>query len=241
MNLKEDLRPDEIKKVAFAVAQYYPIDHPKTQIVLHHSAGWDNARGMFDGWSSDKQRVATCCGIVDDGTIFQIYDERFWAYHVNVRSKGNKTIAEDPRYARYCDQHTAVLIENRTIAVEVCNWGGLKLIGGKYHTWASRAVNPELYKKDVTVDEKKIIHYTGGFRGSEYFERYTDHEIEALWKLIRSWAKRFKISTSIKGNIFDINEDALKGTPGIFTHCSYRIDKQDLHPQPEIIQMLNAL
>jgi len=41
--------------------------------------------------------------------------------------------------------------------------------------------------------------------------------------------------------LFDICEGAIMGKPGIYTHNSYRTDKSDIHPQPEMIQMLNTL
>lgn len=238
MILKGNLNLDTIEQVEFPHAQYFRVDHPKTQIVLHHSAGWDNARGMFRGWAEDKERVATCCGIIDNGTIFQIFSSAYWAYHVNIASKGNKQVKEDPIYAPYFPK--AVDIENRTIGVEVCAWGGLVLIDGRYHTWASKRVNPK-HKTEITVDERKVVYYPDGFRGYNYFEAYTDAELESLWKLLRHWCQRYSIPTCTVGDIFELNVDAFKGTPGIYTHCSYRIDKQDMHPQPELLKMLLSL
>ena len=42
---------------------YFRQIHPKNQIVWHHSAGWDNARGMYDWWRQDGiVHVATAIG-----------------------------------------------------------------------------------------------------------------------------------------------------------------------------------
>jgi len=42
-------------------------------------------------------------------------------------------------------------------------------------------------------------------------------------------------------NVFSLSKDALSGKPGIFGHCSYRLDKSDIHPQKEMIDMLKSL
>ncbi len=43
-------------------------------------------------------------------------------------------------------------------------------------------------------------------------------------------------------NIFETNQDALSGKPGIWCHVSYRPSgKWDLNPQPEVIALLKSL
>ena len=41
--------------------------------------------------------------------------------------------------------------------------------------------------------------------------------------------------------MWDVSKDALLGTPGIYTHNSYRRDKTDISPQPNMINMLRSL
>ena len=41
--------------------------------------------------------------------------------------------------------------------------------------------------------------------------------------------------------MFETNEKALKGYHGVWTHTSYRTDKSDCHPQPELIEMLKNI
>ncbi len=41
--------------------------------------------------------------------------------------------------------------------------------------------------------------------------------------------------------MFETNKQALNGYHGVFTHVSYREDKSDCHPQPELIQMLKSI
>ncbi len=234
MNLKNLLPLDvkkDIKTIEFPEDQFMPEAQKKTQIVLHHSAGWDNARGMFAGWMADKIRVATCAGIGDDGKIYQIFGSKNWAYHVNILSKGNSGIYNSPSFKKYCTQANALDVEKRTIGVELCSWGGLKQDAtGKFVSWAG-----------IHVDDKRVIEYPVEYRGSKFFERYSDEQIEATFKLVKFWGERYDIPLDYRTYIWDVNADALSGAPGVYTHCSYRIDKQDIHPQPEMIQMLTAL
>ena len=41
--------------------------------------------------------------------------------------------------------------------------------------------------------------------------------------------------------MWNLNEDALKGEPGIWSHTSYRPDKSDVSPQENLIKMLKNL
>ena len=42
-------------------------------------------------------------------------------------------------------------------------------------------------------------------------------------------------------NMFEINDQALSGLNGIWSHVSFRSDKSDNHPQPELKEMLKNL
>lgn len=232
MNLKnlkdKKLNLADITMIDFPEDQYVMETQKKTQIVLHHSAGWDNARGMFAGWKADKQRVATAIGITDDGKIWQAFSSHFWAWHVNILSKGNARVYNDPKFRMHCNRENALNIEMRTIGIEVCNWGPLTFDHGDFYSWAG-----------VKVKKEKVVEYE--YRGFNAWEKYTDEEIEALYKLLKYWGSRYDIPLAYRPNIWEVNNDALSGAAGIFTHGSYRIDKTDIHPQPEMIGMLMEL
>jgi hypothetical protein len=230
MNLSGAINLAEIVQYNLPDVQYLKDVHAKRQIVLHHSAGWDNARGMFDGWAADKQRVATCMGIVDDGTLHQCFASKYWAWHINFISSGNSARTET-RFKKYNTYAHGELLERQSVAVEVCNWGPLKPDPRGWKTWAGA----------IITDDKRVVHYDKPFRGSMYFERYTDREIESLWRLIRYWCQRYNIPTTYHPEMWDVDLNAVSGDPGVWTHVSFRSDKTDMHPQPELIQMLKAL
>jgi hypothetical protein len=54
-------------------------------------------------------------------------------------------------------------------------------------------------------------------------------------------AKDFDIDLTYQTDMWDISENALSGNNGIYTHVSYRSDKNDMSPQTELITMLKSL
>lgn len=184
----------------------------KKQIVLHHSASADSADNMFNWWRVDGVRhVATSIGITDSGDIVRGYDEAYWAHHIGMRNQHNH------------------LRNLESVGVEICNWGYLTKVNGKYFNY----VNEQ-------VPEHKVIELN--FRGQKYYEIYTDLEIEALRKWILMVALRFNIPLTYKAkDLWEVSQDAITGVPGIYTHCSYISSKSDVSPQPKLIKMLEDL
>ena len=229
MNISKDATLDikKIQTIPFKEDQYFKTAYPKKQIVLHHSAGWDDARGMFHWWSSNKERVATFCGVVDDGTIVQGFNSRYWAWHINVGSRFNKLPVNLEKYQNPMYRES---LERGSIGIEICNWGGLRLVDGKFLSWANKE-----------VPANKVIDYGKEFRGYQYYERYTDKEMETVYVLVKYLAEKYEIPVAYTRDIWNIHEPALRGDPGIYTHVSYRTDKSDCHPQPELAQVLKAL
>ena len=60
-------------------------------------------------------------------------------------------------------------------------------------------------------------------------------------ELVRELCARHDIPTAYNPDMWELSKRALTGTPGIFAHCSYRTDKSDIHPQPEMLTMLKSL
>ena len=106
----------------------------KTAIVLHHSAGADNANGMFENWQNDAWgAVATSVGIERSGKVVKGFDEQYWAWH----TAGSQF-----------DKHF--------VACEVMNWGWLTEKNGKLYNY----VNGEIPKEQSEeVNFKGIKHY----------------------------------------------------------------------------------
>ena len=79
------------------------------------------------------------------------------------------------------------------------------------------------------------------FRGGKYYEQYSNEQIDSLILLIKYLADVYNIDAKFKSDIFDLNTRALRGDGGLFTHCSYRADKSDIFPQPNLIDALKSI
>ncbi|MGD1841567.1 MAG: hypothetical protein ACFB0B_11830 [Thermonemataceae bacterium] len=191
---------------------YFAETFPKRQIVWHHSAGWDDARGMYDWWKNDGARqVATAVGIENDGTIFRGFNEQYWAHHLGMKHVDN------------------VVRNQQSVAVEICNWGGLTEKDFQLYSWA-----------DVPVNRSETIRVD--YRGYQYFEIYTSAEINTLkyWTLLN--ALRFGIPVAYREqDMWQVSQNAINGVPGLYTHGSYVSWKSDVAPQPNLIAMAKGL
>jgi hypothetical protein len=201
----------------------------KRQIIWHHSAGWDNVRGMFEWWKNDNvNHVATSIGINDDGKVFRGFDEMYWAASigctVDVFTNNNVKL----KYSNGFVVNNMEL-DQAAVAVEVANWGCLTEKGGKLYSWAN-----------IEIPMSKAIELN--YKGYKYYERYTDSEIKTLkyWTLLN--AMRFEIPVNfIYDDCFAVSRRALSGEPGLFTHNSYIKYKTDVSPQPDLIKMATNL
>lgn len=217
-----------IKLEDFPDDQYVKEESAKNTIYLHHTAGSANPFGVVQWWESSVEKVATHFIIGgkapagagwEDGDIIQCYSTKYWGWHLGLASAhippgsvGNTTL------------------NKQAVAIELCNWGALvKSADGSY-----------LQCQGGKVPEEEVIalHY----RGHEYYHAYTDAQIENLRQLLVYLGAKWSIPLDYKGDeMFEIDNRAFKGEPGIWTHTSVRTDKQDCSPQPKLIAMLQGL
>jgi hypothetical protein len=110
------------------------------------------------------------------------------------------------------------------------DWGALKLQKSKYINYLNQ---------EIPLDE--VYVYDSPFRGSFYFQKYTDKQLESLKNLIEYLTETYNIPKDYKKDMWNISSSALAGSPEIYTHVSYRKDKSDCHPQSELIEILKNL
>jgi hypothetical protein len=215
------------KLVPLTSDQYYQDAPKKTQIVLHHTAGNSSGVATINGWEKDARgRIATCVTISGkgkttiDGEICQAYSSRYWAYHLGIKPEVFK--ARGLPYL-YLDKHS--------IGIEICNWGGLDKVGDKYYNYVDREVLPE----DVCILDEP-------YKGHKFYHKYTDAQIESVRQLLLYWGELYGISLKYDyTRLFTVNNEALTMVNGLYTHNSYRKDKSDISPQPDLIAMLKSL
>ena len=194
--------------------QYNEVERDKAvkkQIVLHHTAG-GSAQSSINGWNADATPVATAFVIDRDGTIFQAFPSWCWAYALGVNQANYRTL------------------EAQAVQIELASYGYLKEINGEFYTAYGNKIAPD-----------KVCKLQVPFRGQKYYEAYTPAQIESTIMLVKYLAEAYKIDVRFKSDMFDLNQRALRGEPGLFTHCSFRTDKSDIFPQPSMIDALKTL
>lgn len=222
----------KIRPYPFPSEKYFHDEYTKTQIVLHHTISGSGIEGDVDTWVNGKYNVGTSIIVDRSGIPWQLFNSKYWAYHLGT---GDHSL----------DKHS--------IGIEIDNWGGLILgdgttkqfgknedgtprliytVTGKYYAYYGNAVN-------ILISQ--IQEYPGGYRGYKYFEKYTNEQIKTVGELLLFWKNRYGISLYHNISMFNISDSARRGQPGVWTHTSYRQDKSDLHPQPEMIEMLKSI
>ena len=237
-NLKP-INTNLIKQVDFPKEHYFQAEHPKNQIVLHHTVSGKGVSGDINHWLSMSSRIATCIIVDHDGIAHQCFLSKYWAHHLGVRQ-------DFLRQRGFSDWQSRNTILNReSIAIEIDNWGGLVLGDGTTKQFGDRFVQTkrgEYYAAyGNIVRDIPIIHYPDGYRGYYYYEKYTDEQIKTVGELLLYWNKFYNIPLGYNENMWEVNNDALGGKRGVWSHTSYRTDKSDCHPQPELIEMLRTL
>ncbi len=216
--------------------QYRKEVYVKKQAYLHHTVSGGGAEGDIDYWKNTPDRVATTVVIERDGDIYECFDHKFCAPHLGITKDLTK------KYGSKAVPDPNELLTRHSLGIELDSWGGL--IKNDKGLWVVPKWDKELKKNIPTntiIPNQNVIEYPNGYRGWKGFEKYTDSQIASAKYLLELWCKEFGISKTYNPDIWDICKRAYNLESGIFTHVSVRPDKSDLHPQKEIITMLQTL
>ena len=205
----------------FPEAQYYKQKHTKRIIVLHHTVSGVGVTGDINWWQQTPERVATPVILDREGTVHQIFSPKYWAHHLGIKSH---------MLSQMGSSVTNDILNQISIGIEIDSWGGLIKKNGKFLTGAG-----------TEIPACNVQEYPKGYRGFYAFEKYTTAQILSLRELLLQYSNDFGISLKYQEEMWDYNAKAVKGTWGVWSHTSYRPDKSDAHPQPELIQMLKGL
>lgn len=214
-----ELDISKIKQVRLKESQYFAEESAKTQIYLHHTAGNGNAEAVSRYWNGTSDRVATAFVVGQDGLIVQCFSSKHWAWHLGISKSEFK--GQGAKYQN---------LDKASVGIEVCNWGYLKEKDGKFYNYVNTRVPDSMV---TTLDEP--------FKGFKHWYKYTDAQIESTRQLLVYLCDTYNIPREYRTQIFSLDKEAFKGTPGIYTHNSVRKDKSDIYPCPRMIQMLENL
>jgi N-acetyl-anhydromuramyl-L-alanine amidase AmpD len=218
-----NLNLNDIVQVDFPENQYYKEQTDKKVVVLHHTVSGQGVDGDISWWASTPDHVATAVIVGWDGKIYQLFSTKFWAHHLGTHAVNN------------------VALNKQSIGIEIDSWGALMRSNRLWYP----AKWDETLKRNVPNTSVRPIQnvqvYEEGFKEFYGFEKYTDAQIEAVRKLLVYWNERYGIPLDYNEDMWAISNKALSGQSGIWTHVSFREDKSDCHPQPELVQMLKSL
>lgn len=190
------------RNLRLADDRYLPEAHVKDLIVLHHTAG-ASARSTFNFWNGNAKRIATAFIVERDGTIFEVFDPRHWAFHLGL-------------------QGTQGRVDRRSIGIEIASEGGLTEKDGALFEFDKISPGTRFPKDKALELEKK-------WRGYRFFARYTTKQAAAVCDLVNDLCDTFKIARRTPANHLDFDR-ALWDYQGIVGHHHLREDKSDVHP-----------
>jgi N-acetyl-anhydromuramyl-L-alanine amidase AmpD len=191
---------------------------PPTQICLHFTASGPGEIGDITWWERDGQPVSTPIIVGRDGTAVQLYSSTRWAYSLGLNHWKRKEV------------------EAKTIGLEIDTWGGLVKRGEKFYAW------PNKYTTEVPAEEVCILDKP--HKGNIYYHKFTDEQIETVKLLLQHWGATYNIPLTYVGDnaMFNLHNNAMYAfKPGVYSHNSFRSDKADIHPQPNMVEMLKSL
>lgn len=210
------LDTSKIVQVRLKETQYYQ-EVPnafgtKKQIVLHHTVSNGNAKNVMAGWNKTPAKVGTAFIIDRDGIIHQCFSSKHWAHHLGTKSKMNKQLNQE------------------SIGIELCSWGSLKRSSIKSGIKATFTSSVE-----TVVPNDEVIDLEKPYRGSRYYQKYTEKQLKSLQILVYYLCETYKIPKNYNPEMWEYSRLAMYGSPGIWSHTSFRKDKSDCFPQKELI------
>lgn len=213
----------KVIQVDFPEEQYFKEQTDKKQIVLHHTVSGQGADGDISWWRSTADRIGTAVIVDWKGDIFQCFSTKYWAHHLGTHAANNKAL------------------NMASIGIEIDAWGGLVQENGLWYPAKWDVVLQRNVPNKAIKPIQSVQVYDNPYRGFYGFEKYTNAQIETVAKLLIFWGEKFGISLNYNESMWDVSREALNGDTGVWTHNSYRSDKSDCHPEPELIEMLKSL
>lgn len=233
IQITNEINIDNIVQKPLKSDQFFSETNVKKQVVIHHTVSGDGIDGDFSWWNNSADRIATSIIIGRDGTIYQCFKTSSWAHHLGIKTNFLKAKG----FSDYKSRN--IILNKQSIGIELDSWGGLvKHSDGKFYP-ALTPTTPNLKAKPI--DGKNVATYSNGFRGYKYFEKYTNPQLVEMGKLLLYFGRIYSIPMNYNPDMFGVSLKALAGNPGIWSHVSYREDKSDCHPQPELIELLQAV
>lgn len=213
-----------IKKFDLPKDKYYDETTIKRQIVLHHTGTAPGIKSDINYFLRTNDKTSTHYLIERNGNIINVIDSDKWCHHLKIKNL---------EFKEYELQNLNTLLNKSSISIDLDSWGELE------------KVNDNRYKNNggipITILKDDVSYYEKGFRGSYYYQKYTNEQLESLKKLLIYLSNKYNIPLTYKGDeMFDKNKNALTGEEGVWTHVSYRTDVNNCHPDEKLVELLKS-
>jgi len=236
-----------IEQYPLPEGEYVKQETAKHYIFIHHTAGRHNPYKVIDQWGRDQRgRIGTHYVIGGlpasggdetkyDGRILQAFKDEYWGYHLGKTK--------------------SAAMHRGSISIEVCSAGRLTLKDGKYYTWYNAEVHPS-----------QVCTLQNSYKGNLYYHKYSEKQIKSLKALLILLSdkhgidlkkgvveKLIRMNNILPNNAgstpslnpstcFEFDDRACRGQiKGLLTHGQVRVDKDDMHPQSDLVDMLLEL
>lgn len=193
---------------------YREVVFPKRHVVLHFTAGY-NAGGALATWKRTPSRDGTAFIIDRDGSVYQVFDPRFWAVHIYRHQAGEDAALYE--------------LEKQSIGIEIVNLGPLTAGTGSKN---KNVLYTYTGKKYCTLEETDR-YIARDWKGKAYWQSYTMAQYDSLRVLLAELERDFQIPAKahpLGERLAVWDTKALLGYRGVTTHCNYRRDKFDVGP-----------
>jgi len=187
---------------------YSTAEATKTLIVLHYTAG--QLVGDIGTLTKNGNHVSVAYVIARDGTIYRLFDDKYWSYHLGPGTVGgNETNSK------------------RSIGIEISNFGWVTKDGTKFMTYSNS------HYCDV-ADEHGYVELDADYRGKRYFASFTGEQYTSIRLLLKYLTAKYNIPYRFidddrRHETFASAGDATQ-YQGIACHTNFRSDKWDLSP-----------
>ena len=219
----------------------------KKQIVVHHTAGRQVIANTIRSWSKRTDHVATHYITNNDGEKEQLFADEAWANHLGV--------AESTFYQLDIPYQN---LNKTSLAIEMQAWGYLSKGGytKKYDdgrkVWITKDPNKYFSYAGEEVPIERVAQPVdkygnpSPYKSNSYYEKYSDANIQRVKEIMMGWMSKYGIPfiynyDELFPNKKTIIPNAFRGTPGVYTHNTFRTGKSDVFPQAELIKMFKSI
>jgi N-acetyl-anhydromuramyl-L-alanine amidase AmpD len=203
-------------RFALQPTQYFAEETPKNQILMHFTAG-STVAGAIATWNRDPLQVGTAFLVDRDGSIYQAFDPKYWAYHLGVTAAAGNT------------RHR---FDRQSIGIEMINWGRLTQDErGFLYNWQRDPARPGRGKLTDT-EALGALTLAQPYRGGRFWQAFPPVQLAAVRELVHSLCKSFAIPLQIPApaNRLTCDPRFAGAFRGIVGHQMYLADKTDPGP-----------